>query len=850
MGIFSTSSNIASKMTRKHCPGDLFPYIDYMEEDRIFVLDDGYIGAVWNCRPINGTAKEIEDVINNLLTKDYPEGACMSAMLFASQDIAEFKRSYSLMRGGRIQDQELNKLYTGISNGVIDWLDDGVKTVLNKSGMKLRNYDLYISFKMPVKKKKRKEDFVSAREMYQFRKFINIMDGALDSAKLMPQIMDEEMLLYKLQTIFNWSDRASWRDGRPNVDGSRTMREQIFDIGNGISVDDDGGSVNVKGKVITPFSVSQPPNVMFFGRMINLTGDWEKGIDGYFDNYAHVLNIQFPNKKKAMRSFTNARGALKHQVNVGLAKLNERIRLQAEDFDKLYQKIEVDKETLIEWSLHFLTFTDPNEDVEGKSEDFMNYMKSRGFKIEQDQGIALPLILNCMPLVQNVDRNKFLNRMNKDTSDVAGFFMPLYASWRGNAYDNPMMPYATRTGQLFGFNPFRSDTNYNMLVCATSGAGKSFWTNGYVANLLTSGKSNVAGLLTEDGVIDTERHPLDGGIVYIIDVGGSYAKLCDLYKGQNLRFNNDFDYSLNPFPMVDEWEGEEGMSEMVFQIHALMAFEVGEPDAFQTSRLRSIINQVWRDKGREAHIEDVKDLCMQDEDKRVRDMGFQLQEFCPGGTNYRYFRRDRKPVNFSSNFVLVELEELKSKPHLQKIVLLQVFSNIQFSMYLGDKDLRKSLIIDEGWEWIKGDNKIVGNFLETGWRRFRKYNSNGVLITQSYRDTKQSSVGEALATNSKWKMILKQGSGEIKKMQQEKMLDVTDSQYTLMSTVSTVPKQYSEIYIDGGDASEVVRFIVPRFEQLLYTTDPVEVAAIDKYMKRGKTLIESIRSVMNDEGSA
>lgn len=850
MGIFHSSSEIAKKLTRKHSPGDLFPYIDYMEEDKVFILDDGHIGSVWLCRPINGTAKEIEDVINNMLTKEYPEGTCMSFMLFASPDITEFVKSYEVMRGGRIEDAELNKLYSGISRGVIDWLDEGVNTPLNKSGMKMRNYELYVSFKMPVKKKKRKEDFVSAKEMYQFRKFVNVIEGALDSSKLMPRIMDEETLLYKLQVIFNWSPRAGWRNGRANVDASCTMREQIFDIGNGLRVSEDGDRVEVKDKVVTPFSISVPPNIMFFGRMINLTGDWEKGIEGYFDNYAHVLNVEFPDRKKSMRQFARSRGGLKHQVNVGLARVNEKIKLQADDFDRLYEKIEVHKQQLVKWSLHFLTFTDKSEDIEGKAEDFSNYLKSRGFAVEVDSGIALPLILNCMPLVANAERNKFLNRMNMDTSETAGFFMPLYASWRGNGYFNPMMPYITRTGQLFGFNPFITDTNYNMLVCATSGAGKSFWTNGYVANLLTSGKTQIEGLLGEDGMVDATRHPLDGGQVYIIDVGGSYAKLCELYKGQNLRFNNDFEYSLNPFPMVDEWEGELGMAEMVFQIHALMAFEVGAPDAFQTSRLRSIVNKVWEEKDRDGHIEDVARLCLDDDDRRVTDMGHQLKEFCPGGTNYRYFRKDRPSVNFDNNFVLVELEELKSKPHLQKIVLLQVFSNIQFSMYLGDLGKRKSLIIDEGWEWIKGDNKIVGDFLESGWRRFRKYNSNGILITQSYRDTKQSSVGEALATNSKWKAILKQGSGEIKKMQDEKMLDVTDSQYELMGTVSTVPKQFSEIYIDGGDASELVRFIVPRFEQLLYSTNPDEKKAIASYEARGMSLIEAIRAVMRDEGTS
>ena len=838
-------------MLNRTQPGDLFPYVDYLEQDQAFITDDGHIGCVFLCCPINGVGKDIESVMNSLLTRTFPDDCFLSFLNFTSPDITDYIKGYELIRGGRVDDAACNADYSGASLATMDYWKGATKKKVIDNGLRARKFELYVSFKMPVKGNKSLGIYATPKEMATFRRYAQIVEGALRNSYLSPRSMDEETLLHKMQVMFNWSDNAGWRKGKPNIDASRMLKDQVVEVGGGIALSDDDKHIHLKDKVCTTYSVNAPPSTMYMGRMIDLTGDWQKGLEGIFENYAICVNVQIPNQRKELARFGKKRGALKHQTKVGLASLNEKLQFQKEDFDLLYEKIEKEKKQIINWSMHILHYTDTVAEAKERATDIESYFTKKDFSIVPDEAIMLPLMMSCMPLSINKDIAKFLDRMSVDSSDTVAMFLPIYASWQGNAYHEPLMTYLTRTGNLFGFNPFNTNSNMNMLVCATSGAGKSFWTNGYVSNLLTSGKAKVEGLLSDKGQNDTSRHPLDGGQCFIIDVGRSYVKLCEVYKGQFLEFNENFKYSLQPFKAVDEWEGEKGMADMVYQLLALMAFPKGEPDSFQEARMRTHLNELWYEKKNQAVIDDFAHKCLDDDDLRVRDVGHQLAGFCEGGMYYRYFDKNKPPVEFTSSLTVVELEELKSQAHLQKVVLLQMFSNIQFAMYQGNKERRKSLIIDEGWEWIKGGNNIIGSFLETGWRRFRKYNANGVLITQSYLDTMETSVGRALATNSQYKMILMQGDGEIQKLKEGKHLNISDTDYELMDTVTTVPGQYSEVFIQAnGGAREVVRFIVPRYEQLMYTTEPNELNLIRRHTDNGHNVDEAIRMIMAEEDKA
>ncbi|WP_105169420.1 TraC family protein [Pseudoalteromonas sp. T1lg23B] len=852
MSLFSSSAKLAKKLLKRHSPGELFPYVDYLEKDQAFITDDGHLGAIWICSPINGTAKEVESVLNNLLSRKFPDDCWLQCMLFAVPDVTAYLRGYAAMRGGRVADPERNRDYSVGSRVIRDFWEEATRSPIISNGTKARNFRLYFSFKMPVKGN-RNGKFATAKEMAEFRRYTQVVEGALKSMHLAPFRMDQEELLYQMQVMFNWNKNAGWRKGRPNVDSSMMLKDQIFDIGGGFSVSDDNRHVLLKDKVITAYSVNTPPAMMMMGRMLNLTGDWQRGIDGIFDNYAICVNVFIPNQKKALNDFSRSRTALKHQSKVGFAAINERIQFQKEDYDLMYERIEKGKQSILEWSMHILHFTDTVGEAKEKQNDLEGYFNKKDFGIVPDEAIMLPLVMSCMPLSPNKETKNFLERTSKDTSEVVALFMPIYASWQGNCYRDgrisPLMTFVTRTGALFGFNPFETDSNMNMLVCATSGAGKSFFTNGFVSNLLTSGSEYRLGLLEDKGIEDTASHPLDGGQVFIIDVGYSYVKLCEIYDGQYLEFNEHFKYSLQPFKTVDEWEGEKGMADMVFQLISLMAFPKTAPDDFQESRMRTLLNEVWWEHGNNSTIDDFQAKCLADQDRRINDVGYQLAGFCKGGMYYRYFDPSKKPVEFNGQLIVVELEQLKSQEHLQKVVLLQMFSNIQFAMYLGDRNIRKALIIDEGWEWIKSGNETVGKFLETGWRRFRKYNSMGCLITQSYLDTMETPVGRALATNSQFKAIMMQGDGEVEKLKSGKHLTISDGEYDLMETVRTEKGKFSEIFLQAGPAREVVRFVVPRFEQLMYSTDPKDVNRINKLKEQGMTTDEAITHIINSEAS-
>ncbi len=63
-------------------------------------------------------------------------------------------------------------------------------------------------------------------------------------------------------------------------------------------------------------------------------------------------------------------------------------------------------------------------------------------------------------------------------------------------------------------------------------------------------------------------------------------------------------------------------------------------------------------------------------------------------------------------------------------------------MYLGERDRRKIVFIDEAWDLLtQGD---VGKFIETGYRRFRKkYGGSAVTVTQSVNDLYDSPTGKS-----------------------------------------------------------------------------------------------------------
>ncbi len=80
---------------------------------------------------------------------------------------------------------------------------------------------------------------------------------------------------------------------------------------------------------------------------------------------------------------------------------------------------------------------------------------------------------------------------------------------------------------------FDTASNYNAVIAAQSGSGKSFLTNELLATNLSV-----------------------GGRCWVIDVGRSYENLCASLEGQFVAFTREATLCLNPFELIRNWEEE------------------------------------------------------------------------------------------------------------------------------------------------------------------------------------------------------------------------------------------------------------------------------------------------------
>ena len=124
--------------------------------------------------------------------------------------------------------------------------------------------------------------------------------------------------------------------------------------------------------------------------------------------------------------------------------------------------------------------------------------------------------------------------------------------------------------------------------------------------------------------------------------------------------------------------------------------------------------------------------------------------------------------------MVLELEELNSDPELREVVLLLLISVIDQALYFGDRS-RTLIILDEAWDLLGGAN--TGPFIETGFRRARKYGGSFVVATQSINDfysEDSKEIGNAIIANSAFQLLIKQKQEGIERLVKEKKLGMSD----------------------------------------------------------------------------
>ena len=231
-------------------------------------------------------------------------------------------------------------------------------------------------------------------------------------------------------------------------------------------------------------------------------------------------------------------------------------------------------------------------------------------------------------------------------------------------------------------------------------------------------------------------------------------------------------------------------------------------------------------------------------DRRLKDLATMLHPYTRDGTYGKYFDA-QATIDFSSDFIVLELEELKAKKDLQTVVLLIMMYRITREMYFS-RDRKKIVIIDEAWDLLSGG--ATAEFIEAGYRRARKYKGSFMSATQGVDDYYRNPAAKAALDNSDWMFLLRQKPESIEMMDKLGQLTMDDAMKRLLQSLRTEHGAYSEIFIHSPVGNGIGRLIVDPYSLLLFSSRAEDFNAINDKRATGLSVSQAIDAVLHDRG--
>ncbi|MEZ8329191.1 TraC family protein [Vibrio splendidus] len=804
----------------------LFRPLAHEPVNDLFINDDKTLGISFVCNPASGWDTQMISTIALMLSQDsYPTNAMMSFSLWSNPDIKQqLKGSDYLRRSCK------NQLMKDSHDTALGFMWGGTKKPIEViQNTKVRNFQLIVSLKFPVDSIDVTED-----EMERMVAIQRVMEQRLIKAHLAPQRMSAVMLSNLMNPIMHWQNDAEWRNKQElPVEEDKTLNEQFLQFGTSVKEKRDGVVIRSSGKdtFVKMLTVRRFPRKTRVGAAFKWFGDPFDGLGCVTQNFLITINIVFPEHTKIKATVESKRTHYIRSSFSALTHFAPKIKEMKADLDELSDSLEKDGRG-IRVMLSAAVFGETEQEADDGLTSLQTFMKQSGTTMVKEDTFAIPSFIQLLPLGACLDAVKTSLRYSTMSTKHVLPILPIFAEWKGTG--TPMMQFISRTGQIMNIDLYDSKTNFNTLIYAESGSGKSFLVNEIIRSYLSTNNK-----------------------VWAIDAGESYKKLSQSFDGEFTAFGGQSDLSCNPFTMISEDDPEafKDSLEMLGGCIMAMAFTKQSPTDLQATEIERILGEVWEKKGNKALIDDVANECIRQggelNDQRIADIGRQLYAFTTKGQFGKYFNKPHN-IEFNGNFNVLELDGLSKTPRLQAVILFMLMIQISHSMYEEfklDRNVKRVVIIDEAWDLL-GNSKAVEQFMEKGFRRFRKYGGAGVIVTQSINDLQKSAAGKAIAENAANSLILKQKDSTIASAEKDDLMSLPKAGYRLLKKVTTEAGHYSEIFFNTNSGMGIGRLIVDPLRVVMYSTRAQDNAKIELYTNNGTHLSKAMQNVVRDDHMA
>jgi conjugal transfer ATP-binding protein TraC len=801
---------------------DLLSYRDFDDEYKLVMLDNGTAPAAGFGLAVSpfmlagiDSAQKFESILNNL-----PADSVVQFVKLSTPQVQGFIDTWTNARLEKNSNPLLRQL-------ALRRRDFYLTTAVGPSMLPQERLHPRMTYHFVFVRIPYKGDPADKAELAQFRRRVvdirSSVQGALESAAMHTEVLDEEAFKLTLRELLNpQMDPTERRDrALPAAPLNKDIIERetrVRPMRDGtLSVSSQAGTDEVR---VVCMTVDAKPPQLFLPEMAKTLGsplarDERIAVPYYAYTTIHVLDAD-----KAKDRLTVKLGALNKQTMSESAWFRSMLGSLFEQRDNtqmLLQELNSGRRAVRAYCGINL-YCDPQE--HRLVTDYVKGLwRNAGFRISEERYITLPVFLASLPLqyIPELDPpNKGLQRAEIMTSFNAANMVQVQGDWRGTSPKQAGALLVSRQGQLACVDLLAAKTNMNAVVVATSGAGKSFLANELVGDFLSR-----------------------GGMVRLIDVGRSYAKFCARMNGENIVFSPENPMSLNPFSGVDTPDKLNELAPMLKDLLRQMAYPLTTEEdtpSWQYAAIEEAIQLAWAQHGSATELRHVYETLNGMPDTRAHDVAFQLKPYAIG--RYARWFSGPRTVSFNNDFVILELEELKQDPQLQAVVLTLMIHQVTKEMFLSGKERPKMLAIDEAWDLMGGLK--TGRFIETAFRRARKYNGIAVVITQSFEDFEKSPAARAAIQNAAWQFILAQKPESLQHAVDNKRI-VSDPTTIELIASAKPGAGFSEVFVrDENGAGGVYRFVTDKHSYYTFTTRAEDDNDLTELLRQGKTLEQAI----------
>tara|TARA_B100000745_G_scaffold241106_1_gene163552 strand:- start:823 stop:2667 length:1845 start_codon:yes stop_codon:yes gene_type:complete len=475
------------------------------------------------------------------------------------------------------------------------------------------------------------------------------------------------------------------------------------------------------------------------------------------------------------------------------------------DLEYLRDQLQQAQEKMFQVGLYITIYGDTRDEIDKAESEIRSILEARLVYLkpalfQQEGGFK-----SVMPIAQD-ELGVHTNLNSSPLSSIFPFISFDLTSDRGILYG-----INRHNSSLVLFDRFSLE-NYNSVVFAKSGAGKSYMTKLEIVRSL---------------MFDTD--------VIVIDPEREYEYLAETTGGRHFNISLSSQHHINPFDLPIPREDEnpsDVLRNNIITLVGLFRIMFGGLTPEEDAIIDRAITETYalKDITADSNFASIEPPLLSDFELVLSGMegSESLVQRLSKYTHGTWAGFINRPTNIDMNkrFIVFSVRDMEDelKPVAMYLVMHHIWNIVR-------KELRKRLlIIDEAWWMMKSED--TASFLFSIAKRGRKYYLGLATITQDVADFLSSGYGKAMITNSSIQILLRQSPTSIDLIQDTFKLSDEEKYLLLESDVG-------EGIFFAGLKHVAIKVIASYTEDQIITSDPSQILAIKKAKQERAQTVET-----------